>query len=82
MYEHRCHNDCVGTLLAHGKDKNDLCGAVFLYQIKDSLLAYVEVKIQVRQSKFRHPIGRFFSSAAKMETFVINLNLYFVFRRS
>ena len=64
MYEHRCHNDCLGTLLAHGKDKDDLRMVVFLYQIKDSLLAYVEVKIQVRQSP-GIPLGGFLAVQQK-----------------
>ena len=77
MYEHRGYYDHANTLLTHGKDKDDLCMVVYLCPIKDSLLAYVVVKVQATQSG--HPIGMFFSSAAKIVTVVINLNLHFVF---
>ena len=50
----------------------------YLCPIKESLLAYVAVKVQVRQYP-DIPLGCFFSSAAKIVIFVINLNIHFVF---
>ena len=50
MYEHRGYNDHANTLLMHEKDKDGICMVAYLYQIKDSLLAYFVVKVQTRQS--------------------------------
>ena len=58
MYEHRGYYDHANTLLMHGKDKDDFCMVVYLCPIKDSLLAYVVVKVQARQS-LDIPLGCF-----------------------
>ena len=78
MYEHRGYYDNANTMLTHGKSIDDLCMFAYLYPIKDSLLAYVVVKAQARQSP-DIPLGCFFLvMQQKKVKFVINLNLQFV----
>ena len=74
MYEHRGYHDHANKFLSHGKGKDDLCMVVYLYQFTCVCRSKGSGK-----TEYGHPIGMFVISAAKIVTFVINLNLHFVF---
>ena len=78
MYEHRVYYGHANKFLTHGTGKDDLCMVIYLYPTKDSLLDNFFSKSSGK-TESGHPIGMFFSNAAKKGTFVIKLDLHFVF---
>ena len=78
MYEHRGYYGHANTLLTHGKDKDDLWFGCLSWSDKKQFTCVCRSKGSGK-TESGHIIGMFFSSAAKIVTFVINLNLQFVF---
>ena len=77
MYEHRGYFDHANTLQTHGKGED---GFLFMSDKRQFTERFFSKGSDKTESG--HPIGMFFSSAAKIVTFVINLNLHFVFWHS